>query len=150
MQQAEYLARPNKDHPPPPWIPIFLRNWAPELIVGRRKWEAVSTRTSVADRLAMIERLSQVLADALDDAEVMHFLELPPHGRFESKLGTRIQIASLATRARDALKSPNLTTGSGEGRGGACVEAAKLLGMTHIPAISLKRIPVTLKHSLRA
>ena len=27
-------------------------------------------------------------------------------------------VASLATRARDGLKSPNLTTGDGEGRGG--------------------------------
>jgi hypothetical protein len=115
-EEAARLA--NKDKAPQPWIAVFLRNWAPELITTRKKWDAVSTRTSVAKQLALVKSLAQRLADALDE-EVMGFLELPPYGPFESKLGTRISVGSLAARARDALNSPNLTTGDGERRSGA-------------------------------
>jgi hypothetical protein len=115
VEAAQFV---NKGKSPQPWIPIFLRNWAPELITGRKKWDATSTRAAVAGRLAVVESLAQQLADALDP-EVMGFLELPPYGAFESKLGTQVFVASLATRARDALNSPNLTTGDGEGLKGA-------------------------------
>lgn len=49
---------------PQPWIPIFLRDWAPELITGRKKWATSSTRTSAAHRLAVVESLGQQLTDA--------------------------------------------------------------------------------------
>jgi hypothetical protein len=94
----------NKGQSPEPWLPIFFRNWAPELINSRRKWETASTRTDIAERLAKIERFAQHLADALDP-EVIEFLELPPHGHFQNRLGTRIlallwQISTIDWRNR--------------------------------------------------
>lgn len=55
LEPSDYLEAArlaNKGKAPPPLVPVFLRNWAPELITGRAKWDAVSTRTSLADRLA--------------------------------------------------------------------------------------------------
>ena len=104
LKPSDYLEAArllNKGRPSHPRLPIFLRNWAPELIVGRQKWKTVSTRTNVAKRLSHIESLAQQLADALDTG-VMEFLELPPHGLFESRLGTRIFVAA----SRLALATP--------------------------------------------
>ncbi len=49
---AEAATFVNGGRPTPPWIPIFLMHWAPELINGRKKWERAQNRKFVLDRLA--------------------------------------------------------------------------------------------------
>jgi hypothetical protein len=73
----------------PPWIPTFLMHWAPELINGRARWERAEKRKLVLDQLAIIELAAQQLTDAID-SEIIKYLQLPPHPRFESELGVRI------------------------------------------------------------
>jgi hypothetical protein len=102
----------------PPWIPTFLMHWAPELINGRARWERAEKRKLVLDQLAIIELAAQQLTDAID-SEIIKYLQLPPHPRFESELGVRIFVSSLAVRARNAIDSPNLSTGEGDNRTGA-------------------------------
>jgi hypothetical protein len=115
---AEAAALVNNGRHAPVWIPTFLMHWAPELINGRAKWERAEKRKLVLDQLAIIEAAAQQLTDAMDP-EIIKYLQLPPHPRFESELGTRIFVASLAARARNAIDSPNLSTGEGDSRAGA-------------------------------
>jgi hypothetical protein len=114
FEEAAKLA--NNGNDPPPWAAPFLRNWAPELINGRNRWELAGKRKDILDKLALVEAGAQQVAEVLDNPEVMKFLQLSQP--FDSEMGARIFVGGLATRAREAMDSPNLLTGKGEGRAG--------------------------------
>lgn len=115
---AEAAKLTNQNREPPPWASTFLRNWAPELINGRKRWEKAQNRKFVLDQLAIIESSAQRVVEAME-SDVIKFLQLPPFASFESELGAKMFVSSLVARARNAMESPNLSTAEDEGRRGA-------------------------------
>jgi hypothetical protein len=116
LEAATYL---NKRKSPPEWLPTFLLQWAPEVIVQRELTNANVSRQYIKGKLAGVEKAAAELSKLLEDRAVMKFLQMPPHRRFRSELGTRMTIDEVSARARDAATSPTLARGSGKGNSGA-------------------------------
>jgi hypothetical protein len=109
----------NRGKSPPEWLPAFLMQWAPEVIVQRELTEANVSREYIMDKLASVETAATQLAELLEDRAVLNFLQMPPHRPFQSELGTRMLVGEIQIRAHDAATSPVLLRGDGRENSGA-------------------------------
>jgi hypothetical protein len=113
---ATYL---NNRKTPPEWLPTFLLQWAPEVIIQRELAAANVSRKSIMSKLAGVEKAAAELAEFLGERAVMKFLQMPPHRPFQSELGTRMFIDEILVRAHAAATSPILLRGNGRENSGA-------------------------------
>jgi hypothetical protein len=115
---SEAAAFLNKGKAPPEWLPIYLMQWAPEVIVRREQADANVSRELIMSKLATVEAAATQLADLLEDRAVMKFLQMPPSQPFQSELGTKIFIGDIQHRAHQAATSTVLLRGDGKENSG--------------------------------
>ena len=110
----------------PPWLPTYLRNWAPSLMIDRHVHAMQPKRSKMKRRMKEIQDAATVLLDMLGDAPTKEFLEVEGRLQIENVGGLEHVLKGISGGAKIATESlvSQATGATKPGRGKALPRSA--------------------------
>jgi hypothetical protein len=110
----------------PPWLPTYLRNWAPSLLIDRHVHAMQPKKTKMKRRMKEIQDAAAVLLDMLGDVPTKEFLEIEGRLQIENVGGLEHVLKGISGGAKIATESlvSTATGATKPGRGKALPRSA--------------------------